>query len=411
MKDHTPQLPNKVDDVLQRIEKRERSERRKRFILILAIVALIGASVIGYRIIDAPGTQLRTYAVTDLNYEQVRSLLAGDPSPILVTHPDIGTDTIRSADDYVNLRSILELIEGSRQPAMFVNDQSSEADDSEEATEETVTGDLATYILDVEGTREAGKELVFTIENYSSEVTYLLDFGNGYRRRVGRRTTYTYPSDGRFRLRLMATSVDRGTSVYTKPFQVDPGSAPAQVAADNSPAEKPAANEAAVAEAEAVSETADSVNQPEAGLRRPSLIEPPASMLADNSEDLLLNPAPVNVPTVRAAPAASAKPLLTSEIAPEFPGGSRGMARYFRRNYRYPSSAQENSVEGVVYIRFVVNADGSLSNYKLLKGIGYGCDEEALRLIRNMPDWTPGENGGQKVPVYKTIPITFKLIR
>lgn len=103
------------------------------------------------------------------------------------------------------------------------------------------------------------------------------------------------------------------------------------------------------------------------------------------------------------------EPLLFAEQMPEFPGGDDALMSYLQRNIRYPSFALENEIEGVVMVNFVVNADGSISNSKITKGIKGGCDEEALRVIRSMPKWKPGKQGGQAVPVIFDVPVNFKI--
>lgn len=82
---------------------------------------------------------------------------------------------------------------------------------------------------------------------------------------------------------------------------------------------------------------------------------------------------------------------------------------YVQNNLKYPDSAKEDGIEGVVYIQFVVAKDGSLTNVKAVKGIGGGCDEEAVRIVKNSPKWKPGTQRGIAVNVRMILPITFKL--
>lgn len=85
------------------------------------------------------------------------------------------------------------------------------------------------------------------------------------------------------------------------------------------------------------------------------------------------------------------------------------MARYFRSNLRYPSEAINKGVEGTVRVRFIVEPDGSISNPIIIQGLGTGCDEEAMRLVLEMPAWIPGELADKKVPVYSQISIKFEI--
>lgn len=97
------------------------------------------------------------------------------------------------------------------------------------------------------------------------------------------------------------------------------------------------------------------------------------------------------------------------EQMPTFPGGARGFADYLNSNFKYPDEAKKNHIQGKVFLNFTVETDGSLSNLKVLRGIGGGCDEEALRLLKNSPRWVPGISYGQRVRVPYTLPISFKL--
>lgn len=94
---------------------------------------------------------------------------------------------------------------------------------------------------------------------------------------------------------------------------------------------------------------------------------------------------------------------------PEFPGGMEAMMHFLSDNIRYPEKAKDDNIEGRVFIQFVVEKDGSIGEVKLLRGIGGGCDEEAIRVVKAMPKWTPGQQDGKAVRVYYTLPIFFKL--
>lgn len=97
------------------------------------------------------------------------------------------------------------------------------------------------------------------------------------------------------------------------------------------------------------------------------------------------------------------------EVYPEFEGGMKAWAKYIQKNLRYPGMAQEKGVQGKVYISFVVEKDGSVSNVQLLRGIGAGCDEEALRVIAKSPKWKPGIQNGRTVRVRYNMPISFAI--
>jgi protein TonB len=107
--------------------------------------------------------------------------------------------------------------------------------------------------------------------------------------------------------------------------------------------------------------------------------------------------------------AAVAGPYLVVEKMPEFAGGMEALMRYLRSHLRYPSAALREQAEGRVYVSFVVQADGSIADISVPKGLGFGLDEEAQRVVRQMPAWTPGRQSNHAVPVRFTLPITFKI--
>ncbi|MBR1512767.1 MAG: energy transducer TonB [Bacteroidales bacterium] len=97
------------------------------------------------------------------------------------------------------------------------------------------------------------------------------------------------------------------------------------------------------------------------------------------------------------------------EQMPKFPGGEVKLMEYVSNSIQYPKEAKENGVQGIVYVSFIVEPDGSVTIVKVLRGIGHGCDEEALRVVESMPKWNPGMHGGEPVRVSYQIPIWFKL--
>ena len=97
------------------------------------------------------------------------------------------------------------------------------------------------------------------------------------------------------------------------------------------------------------------------------------------------------------------------ESMPSFPGGPKARIRYLAENIKYPQMARESGIQGRVFVTFVVETDGSVTDVKIMRGIGGGCDEEALRVIKNMPKWNPGKQRGKPVRVQFNMPILFKL--
>jgi TonB family protein len=100
--------------------------------------------------------------------------------------------------------------------------------------------------------------------------------------------------------------------------------------------------------------------------------------------------------------------LLPREEA-KFPGGDEEMVKYFMLNLRYPTRAFEESISGEVIVSFLIDEKGEISDAKVIKGLGYGCDEEAIRVVHNMPQWKPARMKGKPVRVMYKLPIVFEL--
>lgn len=98
-----------------------------------------------------------------------------------------------------------------------------------------------------------------------------------------------------------------------------------------------------------------------------------------------------------------------SEVMPEPTGGMSAWNEYLSKNLKYPSAARRIGIEGTVYVSFVVEKTGEISNVQLVRGIGGGCDEEAIRVIENAPIWKPGYQRSRPVKVRMRVPIRFKL--
>ena len=97
------------------------------------------------------------------------------------------------------------------------------------------------------------------------------------------------------------------------------------------------------------------------------------------------------------------------ENDPEFPGGMDALYKYLAQNIKYPQLARDNGITGKVYVTFVVEKDGSIANPKVLRDIGGGCGQEAIRVVKSMPKWTPGKQRGKAVRVQFNLPVNFSL--
>ena len=107
--------------------------------------------------------------------------------------------------------------------------------------------------------------------------------------------------------------------------------------------------------------------------------------------------------------AANDKVLEKAEVMPEFPGGDQALFDFVSKNVVYPEEAKDKEIAGRVLVSFVVEKDGSIGEVKVVQGIGGGCDEEAVRVVKAMPKWKPGKDKGKPVRVSYMMPFTFKL--
>ncbi len=103
------------------------------------------------------------------------------------------------------------------------------------------------------------------------------------------------------------------------------------------------------------------------------------------------------------------KIFIVVEDQPSFPGGEKARMKYLANNIEYPQLARESGIQGTVYVTFVVEKDGSVTDVRVLRGIGGGCDEEAIEVVKNMPKWKPGKQRGKPVRVQFNMPIRFTL--
>jgi len=388
--------PHRIDDYLQRIEARERSSRRKKMMIAgVGVFALLVTSGLYFNY--DTNQELRKYSIQELSKEIVTEIFDENDSRIVVAHA-LGTDTIENLNEY---QSLVDLFDGSDvQPAFFQG--SGEAEDSEQDSDETLPVEsLQKFSIDISGNRVAGNQLVFTIEDYDPDVTYTLSFGTGYKRKVRRVSRYTYNGYGTYRLRLLASSQDKGSSIYTKTIVVSrtqssnpapqrevlaeaistPAPNKSESASDleiidgatrdisktDNKAENTIPNntETTTQEKQETTSPDDAAEKEQPPVAEDNELISAAEKLEDTiseTNEPVSNPEPVDEN-------AENMPLFAVEIMPEFPGGTSGMRRYFVKNYTYPVEAREANIEGTVFVRFVVNADGTISNISVLQGL------------------------------------------
>jgi len=106
------------------------------------------------------------------------------------------------------------------------------------------------------------------------------------------------------------------------------------------------------------------------------------------------------------------EPVYTAvEQMPQYPGGIQALLEYIAHNLKYPVEAQKAKIEGKVYVRFIVSETGVVTNVEILKSLDIYCDKEAMRIVKSLPNWTPGKQNGVNVAVYYVIPINFQLTK
>lgn len=120
-------------------------------------------------------------------------------------------------------------------------------------------------------------------------------------------------------------------------------------------------------------------------------------------DNMIEEPAPAVIEEVKE------EVFLVVEEMPEFAGGTVAMQKFIASNIRYPRIASQQGTEGRVIVTFVINGQGEVTNAEVVKGIGGGCDEEAIRVIKLLPKWKPGKQNGRPVSVKFTVPIKFAL--
>lgn len=133
-----------------------------------------------------------------------------------------------------------------------------------------------------------------------------------------------------------------------------------------------------------------------------------ASQTEDAKEEVV---APVS-PEAKEAPAdstAKEEVFMVAEQMPEYPGGMKEMLKFLQENVKYPENAMKNNVQGRVIVQFVVEKDGTPTEFKVARSVDPDLDAEALRVLQTMPKWKPGMQRGEVVRVKFTVPVSFKL--
>ncbi|MEO0898232.1 MAG: energy transducer TonB [Bacteroidota bacterium] len=411
---------DKIDQYLQQINDREKVNRRKRMVKIVAILAFLATGLVLFQLYVQPPQEnnWRTFTHDELNKDLVNQMLQEEPSGIVIAHHLLGWDTIKTVEDYNHFTELVDLIEITEDevsaPQTDTNTDFLLVDDNEN-TEKQDNGQLKTtenatlepFRLNITGVKKVGENISFSIVNYDPTVKYRIDFGNGVIRPIQKSTSYKYPLRGTVMVRLIASSRTKGSSVYKTNLRILP------------PSTNPIASRQTGNEDREISTGNDALDINE--LNRVTAFTVPRSPSSENPNKKQVQAQEVDIvdlgplenqeaELIRSKPEAKVdKPLVYAERMPSFPGGPKGLKSYLKKSLRYPNQARSTKVQGQVIVQFVIEPNGEITSPKILKGIGSGCDEEAIRVVRAMPNWVPGESNGLRVPVYQSIPINFKL--
>jgi len=228
----------------------------------------------------------------------------------------------------------------------------------------------------VTGEPEVGKVLTFSLHPFNDDYIYFLDFGDGNKQLANAKNRHVYRKPGDFNLQITVLNridtVDyQSFNLYIRPSVV--ASAP----------------------------------RPSGGFgSRPPVVMPREDEQGDESQVMIIDHG-----IWEEEPAENTgEPLMFAEVMPSFPGGEEALQRFLNRELDYPDEARDNQIEGKVVVQFVVEPDGRLSQMKIIQELGFGCEEAVMHTLARMPRWNPGQTGGQVLPVWYVLPITFKLL-
>jgi len=433
--------------------KRQKERRRRATIILLSVLSFVSVGVILFFVLFRQPTALSQkttiYNLKDLNIEQVDSFFRQSQEEMLVKIP--GSEqliSLSSEEDYWKLIDeyalreigINEILEPSESPLPPSGNEALVVDTvtAVSFSAETLRGDF-----NITGQRSTGNLLVFTITNYNPGISYSVDFGNGIRRRsVSQRFGYRYPRNGRFTAILKGSYQGDEIISSSKFIQINPATnneAPLLTEGTDQPVDNRVSDEGEIEVESSVpssisngssteieentasnGETPIETRQPLSPTgtsAQPSIVERGSTDTETETENLTesspeaVGTLPVEVPEDEDNAESSVQaPLMVASQMPQFPGGNAAMLSFLNEKLSYPQAAKDFHIQGNVYVQFVVKADGSLSDTRVVRGLGYGCDQEALRIIKSMPKWQPGKQNGKNVSVIYTLPVKFKLV-
>ncbi len=428
-----------VTDYIRSVQAEESARNRRKIIIYATILILCMSMFFLWTYLKEPAldSTYEVYLLEELNERSISQKLENQSLGLIVYDSNTNLlDTIESLQDFKEFVAISQklitsgsqastesqLMDDENADTLYINEPSEISEPQSENAESenqdrkspTPSVKMKPYSVEVIGERVLGNTLTFQIEQFESDKIYIIDFGNGEKRRIRGTQSYAYQRPGRYEVILTAIDANANQqSEYAKSIEILPTPSKEErvttpTVSENtnrspSPEENVIQREESISNNRTLTPISESMNEriPNEEIDNPSPILESIGDVDTNTEDNLEETIPER--------ANVSAPLSFAEKMPEFPGGISKMSNFLNGKLEYPVAARDNEIEGTVYIQMVVSADGTLSKFNIAKGIGYGCDEEALRIAKLMPDWTPGEQAGQPVPVIYTIPVVFTI--
>ena len=386
---------NSSNKYLDKIHKKEKSKWNNKILILLLLVLTFGGGIALYNK-KQNSTYVKIFPKEDLEPVSeitVDSLTNEEASRYGMSLPEEDfSDTAELTDDFE------EMDQFAIEEPLDETPISTEAEELEEKREVDLIPNIS---FRINGQQTEGEKLTFSIRGYDPKITYTMDFGNGRKKRMGRSTTFSYAKSGTFRPILTATnsSGDRKraarTIIISEKEKTEAKEEVLLASRDTVPLETITSNDESDSEDVSIPNPAPEPPQ-----------EPKEEVVEDSQPTFNETPG-TNTATPKAA-APNLRPLKFAQVMPSFPGGTAAMYDFLNKKLDYPTLAYDNQIEGNVYVQFVVHPDGSLSKFHILKGLGYGCDEEVIRVVQQMPKWNPGKHNDQIVPVIYTLKVNFK---
>ena len=465
------QQNSEISRISQHLDELNREHRRKQAlqtsIIFGGIIVLLLIGLLVTRVFYFSGSSGQTlteeqgiFALEELSPEMVKEYFDSGESSMIVQYGDLFV-TLYSVEDYWDIIENLTESEsfGPKTFSAFdtiYSDNGSldpfvslDTDNQVPSPEETPLAKDSKILI--RGVRAANSALRFTISNYDPRVTYLVDFGDGdIEEGLGREFFHLYDKGGVYSVELKGLhneeelfSVKRNVKIDNEvknPASVltqrknSSGQSSTSQASKSSQQITMEATEVAIdpislptgdsidelnllsdlvssenldssSNVSGLAENASSISESE-GTSSEGLISSAAS------PEIYSDPSYINRGNqpLRRYKKTFTAPLQIASKMPSFPGGNSAMISFLNERIKYPQAAKDFNIEGDVFVQFIVDEEGAIRNMEVVRGLGYGCDKEALRIVKEMPRWIPGRNAGEIVPVICTIQINFSLI-